>query len=100
MHLRVLTIPVNASGSVSGTIGVSPAQYAGAYFSFDDPTAGASVEIDNLNRALMVDAAVTNNKLDELAPTAWKLISGDVVVTAKGTKSANMTVSIFFDYGR
>lgn len=98
MHTRLVKISLaSGPGTEAGTIGVSPKRYAGMYLRFTPDTLTATVVAKNMGRTLSgPDAGAADKHLDELLPTAEKLVNGEVVVEASGASGPGTLEALLF----
>jgi nicotinamide mononucleotide (NMN) deamidase PncC len=102
LHSRVLTIDTSGS-TAAGTVSVPPSRYAGVYYQFTDPSMTATIKVQNLGRDMVSKSGATNSDgVQELAPDAEKLCSGNVVVALSAisgpTAGDKAKVNLFFDF--
>ena len=102
LHSRVLVIDT-AGSTAAGTVAVPPSRYAGMYYQFTDNTMTATIKVQNLGRDMVSKSGAANSDgVQELAPDAEKLCSGEVVVALSAitnpTAGDKAKVNLFFDF--
>jgi hypothetical protein len=96
--IRTRVFDFTAAGStVSGTIGVPPGRYAGAYYNFTPDRGTGDITISNLGRVLLSKSNALNaDGVQELAPAAEKIVSGQLAVTVNEVQAGDRVhVTVF-----
>lgn len=87
---------LDSGGSAAGTVGIAPSRYAGTTYVI---TGGGNpnLNLENLSRSIFSKAGASNTDgLQELAPTAEKLVSGHIEASVSGgIPSSTVVVTVF-----